>query len=299
MKRLAWVAVFVTCTDPSVQDRGLSPPIPASSRASIRLAGDDLCWAVSPRLQGPPTPWRTLMALDPLPHGPPETSLEATEPDSRGELPEASPEDSSEGRSPLLVIGPYDDLIRESASGQGLDWLLLAALVLHESGFNPCLASSAGAVGLAQVMPETAEELGVRDPWDPAQSIEAGARYLRRMYDVFKGVEEIDRVAFALASYTAGLGHVLDACSLAAVDGRDPRKWAGNVEETLAQLTNPEFAQRATRGRARGHQAVAFVNRVLQSWSAYVALCESLESLPPSPRCEPGSTGVTGSPPEG
>ena len=175
-----------------------------------------------------------------------------------------------------FAVSPYDDLIQASATRHELDWLLIAALIFHESRFNPCLASSAGAVGLAQILPSTATELGVLDPWEPGQSIEAGTRYLRKMYDVFEPVGEDDRVAFSLASYTAGLGHVLDACSLSAVDGRDPRRWSGNVEETLAQLSDTVFAQRATHGGAHGHQAVAFVNLVLERWRDYAATRDSL-----------------------
>jgi membrane-bound lytic murein transglycosylase F len=91
------------------------------------------------------------------------------------------------------------------------------------------------------------------------------------MYDAFGRLQERDRVAMALASYTAGLGHVLDACSLAAADGGDPTLWSGNVEESLALLSNPDYALRATHGGACGHQAVAFVNLVLDRWEDYAA----------------------------
>lgn len=170
------------------------------------------------------------------------------------------------------VFSPYDGLIRTSAARHGMDWLLVAALISHESGFNPCLASSAGAVGLMQVMPSTAAQLGFLEPWEPRQNIEAGVQYLRLMYDAFRWLDEIDRTACAVAAYCAGLGHVRDACSLSVVDGRDPSRWAGNVEETLAQLSNPEFARRATYGGAQGHQAVAFANLVVNRWQGYAAM---------------------------
>ncbi|MBN1423472.1 transglycosylase SLT domain-containing protein [Candidatus Fermentibacteria bacterium] len=174
-------------------------------------------------------------------------------------------------RGDRFPFSPYDDIIRAAAARHDLDWLLLAALIFHESGFDPCRASSAGAVGLMQVMPATATELGIFDPWEPRQNIEAGARYFRRMYDSFHRLDEADRVACAVASYCAGLGHVLDACSLSAADGRDPARWAGNVEETMAMLTNPVYARRATHGGADGHQAVAFANMVLLRWQEYGA----------------------------
>lgn len=180
------------------------------------------------------------------------------------------------------AISPYDAIIRACATSHRLDWLLVAALISQESGFNPCLASSAGAVGLAQVMPATALELGITDPWEPGQNIEAGTRYLRRMYDAFAYVEDPERTAFALAAYTAGIGHVLDACSLAAVDGRDPARWSGNVEETMAQLANPDYARRATFGGACGHQVVAFVNLVLARWNSYAEAPSADSCVTPS-----------------
>lgn len=97
---------------------------------------------------------------------------------------------------------PFQALILQSAARHRLDPALLAGLIRQESNFNPHATSPAGAAGLAQLMPQTAQELGVADPYDPAASIEAGARYLRRQLD------RLGDVRLALAAYNAGPGAV-------------------------------------------------------------------------------------------
>lgn len=79
---------------------------------------------------------------------------------------------------------------------------LLDALIATESAYSPWAVSRAGAAGLAQLMPATAAELGVLNRFDPVQSIEGGARYLRHMLDRFGSI------SLALAAYNAGPGSV-------------------------------------------------------------------------------------------
>lgn len=91
--------------------------------------------------------------------------------------------------------------ITAAAKQHGIRPELLSALIQAESSFNPTAVSPAGAMGLLQIMPRTAEELGI-DPMDPKQAIEGGARYLSKMLKRF-GSEEL-----ALAAYNAGPGNV-------------------------------------------------------------------------------------------
>jgi soluble lytic murein transglycosylase-like protein len=98
---------------------------------------------------------------------------------------------------------PYDGLIVAAAQRNGVDAAVLKGLIRQESGFDPSATSGAGAVGLAQLMPGTAAALGVSDPRDPAQSIDAAARYLRQQLDTFGG-----DISKALAAYNAGPGAV-------------------------------------------------------------------------------------------
>ena len=97
----------------------------------------------------------------------------------------------------------YDALVTAAAQRYGLDPAVLHGLIQQESGFNASATSGAGALGLAQLMPGTASSLGVTNPLDRAQSIDGGARYLRRQLDAFGG-----DVTKALAAYNAGPGAV-------------------------------------------------------------------------------------------
>jgi soluble lytic murein transglycosylase-like protein len=98
---------------------------------------------------------------------------------------------------------PFGAQIDAAAARHGIDPALLRALVRQESGFDPRAHSAAGAMGLTQLMPQTAASLGVTDPYDPAQSLDGGATYLREMLDRFGGDPRK-----ALAAYNAGPGAV-------------------------------------------------------------------------------------------
>lgn len=97
-----------------------------------------------------------------------------------------------------LAKGPVHELIVAHARRHALDPRLVAAVIKVESDFERKAVSSSGAQGLMQLMPQTAAELGVGDPFDPAQNIAGGTRYLRQMLDRF------GRLELALAAYNAG-----------------------------------------------------------------------------------------------
>lgn len=94
-------------------------------------------------------------------------------------------------------------LISKVAVEQGIDERLLKAVVQAESDFNPDEVSRTGAMGLMQLMPDTARELGVVDPFNPYQNLTGGSKYLKQMLTRFNG-----DTSLALAAYNAGPGAV-------------------------------------------------------------------------------------------
>lgn len=100
--------------------------------------------------------------------------------------------------------GEYEALIRATADRYRLHPELLHAVVLTESAYNPGAVSSAGAVGLMQLMPDTARRYGVRNVWDPTENVKGGASYLRDLLDMFN-----NDLRLALAAYNAGEGAVM------------------------------------------------------------------------------------------
>ena len=104
----------------------------------------------------------------------------------------------SRGAEGLNISGDTNSLIKEAAARYQVDPRLVAAVAQTESGGNQEAVSPAGAVGVMQLMPETAAGLGV-NPYDKRQNIEGGAKYLRQMMDTFGG-----DVQKAVAAYNAG-----------------------------------------------------------------------------------------------
>ncbi len=110
---------------------------------------------------------------------------------------------------------PFAGLIQDAAEAHGLDPALVAAVVEQESAFQVQAVSPVGAMGLMQIMPGTAAELGLLEPFDAAANLDAGAEYLAWLIDRYGGVE------LALAAYNAGPGRV-DACRCIPANGETP-----------------------------------------------------------------------------
>lgn len=174
-------------------------------------------------------------------------------------------------------ISPYDDIIKKNADIINWDWKLLASVAYQESQFKPNRDSWAGASGLMQIMPATARELGVTDPYNPNQSLKAGAKYLDQMMESHKNIKDsVQQIKFALGSYNSGLYHVKDAQKLAEKQGLDPLVWDNNVELALLDLSFPEHYNKPfiKYGYVRGEEPFNYVREIFKRYEHYQQFIE-------------------------
>jgi soluble lytic murein transglycosylase-like protein len=143
-------------------------------------------------------------------------------------VPEASGIRSTRPAVSPAIRERYEPLIREHAARRALRPDLVRAVIQVESGFNPRAHSPKGAMGLMQLMPDTARELRVGDPYDPEENIRGGTTYLRQLIDRYDGNEEL-----ALAAYNAGSGAV-DRYGRAVPPYRETREYVKKVGNATA-----------------------------------------------------------------
>lgn len=103
-------------------------------------------------------------------------------------------------------------VLLDAAQREGLEPKLLTAVIQQESAFRPCAISQKGAQGLMQLMPDTSGRFGVKDPFDPKQNVDAGAKYLKELLTRYGG-----NLALALGAYNAGPNKVDEAGGIPAI----------------------------------------------------------------------------------
>jgi len=171
----------------------------------------------------------------------------------------------------------YRDNFEEAARRSGLDWRLLAAVGYQESRWNPEAESPTGVRGLMMLTTNTALDLGV-DRNDGAQSIAGAGRLLQSLFEQLPAqIHEPDRTAMALAAYNQGIGHLLDARDVVVNLGGDPDSWS-DVRKALPLLSDSEWQKTTKYGYARGNEAVAFVDSVM---NYYVRLVKATPAAGP------------------
>jgi len=173
-------------------------------------------------------------------------------------------------------ISKYDKLLKEYGKILGWDWRVLASMIYQESQFDPNAKSWAGASGLMQLMPATAEMYGVDSLSEPQENLAAGMKYIAWLNNYWKGeiTNERERIKFVLASYNIGLGHIIDAKNLAEKYGADFSLWENNVEYyLLLKSKNKYFTDDVVQyGYCRGIETVNYVKEILERFDHYKQL---------------------------
>lgn len=133
---------------------------------------------------------------------PPVSTRSVVRSDSRGRLVRRVEMHPSAARAPQAKP-EIQKLIADRARKHDLDPLLVDSVIQVESNYNATAVSPKGALGLMQLIPATAERFGVRDPFDAAENIEGGVKYLKHLHELYQGDQKL-----ALAAYNAGEGAV-------------------------------------------------------------------------------------------
>ena len=176
-------------------------------------------------------------------------------------------------------ISVYDKFLKEKSNIVGWDWRLIASLMYTESRFNPNAKSWAGAFGLMQLMPVTANKFGVGEESSAQAQIVAGIKYLKWLDKYFRKEipDSTERINFVLASYNAGAGHVEDARALAKKYGKDPNIWFDNVDYFILQKSKPEFYKDVVvkYGYCRGAEPYRYVSEIVDRYNNYKNLIKA------------------------
>ena len=166
-------------------------------------------------------------------------------------------------------ISEFDDLFRKAGKQYGWDWRLIASVAYQESKFNPVIRGFGGAYGMMQFMPNTGPYYGVYPDSPPEVQINGGAKKLHADEKYWATIKDpVERKKFALASYNAGRGHILDAQRLAQKYGKNPHVWEGNVEAMLLNLSKQEYYQDPVvrHGMMRSKTTYYYVRHVMERY---------------------------------
>ncbi|MDP4274543.1 MAG: transporter substrate-binding domain-containing protein [Bacteroidota bacterium] len=171
-------------------------------------------------------------------------------------------------------VSVYDELIKEQSQKLKWDWRLLASLIYQESHFKHNVKSYAGAHGIMQLMPLTAEYYGVERNAGVGKNIKGGVKFLNYLDRqlLHRTANKEERIKFVLAAYNIGLGHVLDARRLARKHGKNPGIWDKNVRSFLIKESHSSYYKDPVVlfGYCNGLSACNYVDQVLERYHHYL-----------------------------
>ncbi len=156
----------------------------------------------------------------------------------------------------------YKKTLSDASNRHNVSPLLLVALIYQESRFDPEAQSPTGPLGLMQFTQDTARRLNV-DPLDPVKSIDAGAKYLKILWDDLAdlNLDHWNRWFFTLASYNQGPAHLRDAVRLSQQMGGSGKTWR-ELKKVYPLLSQEKYYSQTKYGYCRGTEAVAFVEKI-------------------------------------
>lgn len=174
-----------------------------------------------------------------------------------------------------INITPFDETFKGAAKRTGVDWLLLAAIAYNESRFNDSAVSHKNASGIMQLMPQTAAQFNIDSSSSRYEHILAGAKLYKIFYSRWLKItsDSSFAVKLALASYNAGMGHILDAYRLAVHLNNNRPDWY-DIQYYLLHKNRPEYykSEWVKHGRCFCKEPVNFVHNVLNIYHLYKSI---------------------------
>lgn len=195
---------------------------------------------------------------------------------SRQQTKPATPPANSEEVMVSYDISQYDHIFRSIGEKYNIDWLLLAAIARAESEFRFDAVSKAGAIGLMQIMPLVAHNMGYEREalFDAQANVEIAARLLienNKMLRLANDVDNEERLKFILACYNAGYPRIADARNLTQFHDENDENW-NTVSTYLSLLSEPEFAEHEVVHSGAFHgsnETITYVNKVIHIYNLY------------------------------
>ncbi|MES2799997.1 MAG: transporter substrate-binding domain-containing protein [Bacteroidota bacterium] len=163
------------------------------------------------------------------------------------------------------VLSPYDAIFKKEARRYNYEWTLLASQAYQESQFDPLAVGFGGSYSMMQFMPAVGPNYDVYPDSPPEVQIAGGMRLMNKYYKRWSSIPDHEqRIKFSLASYNAGLGHVLDAIALAEKNGKNTKVWDNNVDEMMMNLSKQAYYRDPVvkNGAHRGMITYQYVHKI-------------------------------------